>query len=121
MPPSTVQTELSDPWESPPLPPDTEAIALSQRLMSEHPAPESCPGSADLSGAMDSTALQEIRLQVVQLEADKRRLIDRNATLRAEVAQLQIRNQTLQRQLDLVRPPQPWWASLFPRWGRGEE
>jgi hypothetical protein len=110
MPNLTEQTELNDPWESPPLLADQQAVATSQRLMAlSFSGSNSYPEGERLSDEIDP-----IELQITQLQADKRRLLERNASLRAEVAKLLVVNQRLQQKLTQAQHPQPWWAQFFP-------
>lgn len=102
---------LHDPWETPVMPLDPEIVATSQRLMAEFtPNP-------DLEAMETVPDAKEILIR--DLLQEKQRLLERNAQLVAEVAQLRAANQRLM----IQAPPQPhvnWFTRLFGFWVRSQ-
>lgn len=102
---------LQDPWETPIMPLDPEMVETSQRLMAEIP-------EVELATPAETVNETEILLQ--ELSQEKTRLLERNAQLVAEVAQLRAVNRRL---IEQAQPPQRapgWFSRLSLFWRRSQ-
>jgi hypothetical protein len=106
-----------DPWETPPSEPDLELIETSQRLvsLSEDTFP-STPEVENVSAQSDADA------RIIELETQKQYLFQRNVTLVARVAELEVLNRRLYEEMSALKKSvrAPWFVRWLGRSGTGD-
>jgi hypothetical protein len=105
----TVPSNAQDPWETPPVALDPELVETSQRLVAL---------SEDVYQGQPEVATDEVSdPRITELEKSNRYLLDRNAFLVAQLAQLETANLHLQQEISVLRKMsqtvKPWYRRWF--------
>jgi hypothetical protein len=104
-----VPSDTQDPWETPPVDLDPELVETSQRLVAL---------SEEAYQGQPETLIDEVPDPCIQeLEKSNRYLLDRNASLVAQLAQLETANLRLQQEVAMFRKTRqtakPWYRRWF--------
>lgn len=105
----TVPSDAQDPWDTPPVALDPDLVETSQRLVSL---------SEEAYQGQPETVINEVPdPRIMELEKSNRYLLDRNASLIAQLAQLETANLRLQQEVTMLRKTcqtsKPWYRRWF--------